>query len=128
MIGYIIRILINAFALLVIARLSDGAIAVHSFGAAVIVALVLGIAGATVKPVLLYLAEAASCALTCLTLGLWSLFLSFVVNGFLFWCAAQFIDGFSIRNNSFWTAAFGALVLAIVNTLSTSLTRGSKEK
>jgi uncharacterized membrane protein YvlD (DUF360 family) len=123
MISLLIRILINSAALLLIARLSNGAIIVHGFGAAALVALLLGVAGATVKPVLLWLANTMTCALSCLTLGLWSLFLSFLVNGLLFWGAAQFIEGFSIRNNSFWTAAIGAFVLAIVNSFATALTK-----
>lgn len=128
MIGFIIRVLINAFALLVIARLSEGAIVVHSFGAALVVCILIGITGATVKPFLLKMAKTVSCAFTCLTFGLWSLFLTFLVNGLIFWLCAQFVDGFSIKNNNFWTAAFGALVLAIVNVFATSLTRGDKEQ
>ena len=128
MIGFLIRTLINAVALLVIARLSDGAIIVRGFGAAALVALLLGLAGATVKPVLLWLANSMTCALSCLTLGLWSLFLSFVVNGFLFWLAAQYIDGFGVRNNSFWIAAIGAFVLAIVNSFATALTKKDDDR
>jgi len=128
MIGFIIRILINAFALLLIARLSEGAIRVSSFGAAFFVCLLIGVTGATVQPFLLKMANAVSCAFTCITFGLWSLFLTFLVNGLIFWLCAQFVEGFSVRNNNFWTAAFGALVLAIVNVFATSLTRGDKEK
>jgi uncharacterized membrane protein YvlD (DUF360 family) len=128
MISFLIRTAINAAALLIIARLSNGAIIVNSVGAAAVVALLLGIAGATVKPILLYLAHTMTCALTCLTLGLWSLFLSFLVNGLLFWLAAQFIDGFGVRNNSFWIAAIGALILAIVNAFATAITKKDNEK
>jgi uncharacterized membrane protein YvlD (DUF360 family) len=58
-----------------------------------------------------------------LTLGLWSLVLSFLINGFLFWLAAQVLVGFKIRDNSFWTACYGALALAVVNSLATVFTR-----
>lgn len=128
MMGFLIRTVINAVALLVIARLSDGAIIVRGFGAAALVALLLGVAGATVKPLLLWLANSTTCVLSCLTLGLWSLVVSFLVNGLLFWLAAQWIEGFGVRNNSFWVAAVGAFILAIVNTFATSLTKKDNEK
>ena len=126
--GFLIRILINAAALLFMARLSNGAIFVSSFPAAAFVALVLGIAGATVKPVLLWLANTMTCALSCLTLGLWSLFVSFVVNGFLFWLAAKWIDGFGVRDDNFWIAAVGAFIMAIVNSFASALTKKDNEK
>lgn len=114
--------------MLVIARISNGSIIVGSFFTALVVALILGLANATVKPMLLGLAKAMTCALSCLTLGLWSLALSFLMNGLMFWLAAQTLDGFKIRNNDFWTACWGALALAIVNALATVLTRRDDDK
>ncbi|HEX8833778.1 MAG TPA: phage holin family protein [Abditibacteriaceae bacterium] len=128
MIGFVIRIVINAVALLAIARLSDSNILVKSFLAALVVALVLGVANATVKPILYGIAKTMTCALSCLTLGLWSLALSWLINGALFWLAAQYLDGFSIRNNNFWTALWGALALSIVNALATVFTRREKDE
>ncbi|HEX8552881.1 MAG TPA: phage holin family protein [Abditibacteriaceae bacterium] len=128
MIPFLIRTAINAAALLLIARLSDGAIIVRSIPVALLVALVLGVAGATVKPILLAVAKGMTCALSCLTLGLWSFALSFLINGLLFWGAAQLLEGFEIKDNNFWTAAFGAFVLACVNVFATAITRGDDDK
>ena len=123
MLAFFLRIAINAIALLAIGRLSGGAIVIGSFGTALIVAAVLGVANATVKPVLLSIAKGMTRALSCLTLGLWSLALSFLMNGLMFWGAAQWFDGFRIYHNSFWTACWGALVLSCVNALATVFTR-----
>jgi len=128
MIPFIIRIAVNAVALLVIANVSGGAIFVKSFGVALVVALVLGVANATVKPILMAIAKAMTCVLSCLTLGLWSLALSFLINGFLFWITAQYLDGIKIRGNSFWTACFVALALSVINSLATVFTRREDEK
>ena len=126
MIGFIIRTVINALALLVIANLSGGHIIVRSFGAAVLVAVVLGLANAVVKPILYAVAKAMTCVLTCVTLGLWSLILSWLINGLLFWLAAEFLQGFGVT--SFWAALWGALALSIVNALATVFTRQEKEE
>ena len=125
MIGFIIRTVINALALLVIANLSDGHIVVRGFVAAVLVALVLGLANAVVKPILYAVAKAMTCVLTCVTLGLWSLILSWLINGLLFWAAAELIDGFDVTD--FWAALWGALALSIVNALATVFTRREKD-
>ena len=121
MLGFVLRTLINAVALLVIANLSGGNIIVRSFGAAVLVAIVLGLANAVVKPILYAVAKAMTCVLTCVTLGLWSLILSWLINGLLFWAAAELLQGFGVKN--FWAALWGALALSIVNALATVFTR-----
>ena len=126
MIPFIIRIAINAAALLLMAQLSDGAIVVRSFWSAFVVALVLGLAGATVKPLLESIAKNMTCVLSCLTLGLWSLVVTFLVNGLLFWLAAQWLDGIQIKNNSFWVAAVGAFILACVNAFASAITKDDK--
>lgn len=119
MTSFIIRTVINAGALLLIAALSGGQIQVHGFMAAVVAALVLGLANAVVKPILYAVANALTCALSCLTLGLWSLFLSWLISGFLFWLCGQYLPGFKIQHDNFWAAMWGALALSIVNALAT---------
>jgi putative membrane protein len=125
LLGFIIRTIINALALLVIANISGGQIIVRGFGAAVLVAVVLGLANAVVKPVLYAIAKTMTCVLTCVTLGLWSLILSWLINGLLFWGAAQLLQGFGVR--SFWAALWGALALSIVNALATVFTRREED-
>ena len=125
MIGFIIRTVISALALLVIANLSNGQIVVRGFVPAVLVAAALGLANAVVKPILYAVAKGMTCVLTCVTLGLWSLILSWLINGLLFWLAAKFIQGFDVA--SFWAALWGALALSIVNALATVFTRKEKD-
>jgi putative membrane protein len=125
MISFLIRTVINAVALLIIANVSGGQIQVQSFFAAVVAALVLGVANAVVKPILQFIAGGMTCVLSCLTLGLWSLILSWLINGFLFWAAGQLLSGFIVKG--FWAALLGALALSIVNALATVFTSGDKD-
>ena len=88
MTNLLVRWLIGALALLLVAYLLPG-IAVASFvPAAVVAALVLGLVNAFVRPVL----KALTLPLTCLTLGLFSL----VLNAVLFWGVAEVVAGFSV--------------------------------
>lgn len=127
MTAFIIRTVIVAVTLLIIASVSGNAIKIDNFTAAILTALILGAANAVVKPLLFGLAKSMTCVLSCLTLGLWSLFLSWLVSGFLFWLTAKYLPGFEIKNDSFWTAMWGALVLSIVNAVTTLFTHKDDE-
>ncbi|MCI0619753.1 phage holin family protein [Candidatus Wolfebacteria bacterium] len=96
------KILITALALLAVAYLVPG-IAVSEFLVALLVALVLGLLNLIVKPILVVL----TLPINILTLGLFL----WVINGFLFWLAAKFIEGFSV--SGFWTAVLGALIVSV---------------
>jgi putative membrane protein len=126
MIGFLIRLVVNAVALIVIANVSNGEIQVTNFTHAFIAALVLGLANAVVKPILQAVAGGMTCMLSCLTLGLWSLILSWLINALLFWGAGQLLDGFEVKG--FWAAMLGALALSIVNALATVFTRDNKDE
>ena len=115
MISFLIRIAVNAVALLVIAGMSGDAIAFKGFGNAVLAALVLGVANAVVKPVLQTVAEGMTCVLSCLTLGLSSLLISWLLNGLLFYLAGNTLGLFEVK--TFWAAMLGALALSIVNAI-----------
>jgi len=119
MIAFGIRVLINAVALLLIAGASNKYIIVTDFGGALWAALVLGVANAVVKPILQGIAGAVTCVLSCITLGLWSLALSWLLNAFLFYQVGQLLNGFEVKG--FWPAMWGALALSIVNALATTL-------
>ena len=125
MISFIIRTVINAVALLVIASVSGGYIVIENYIAAFVAAVVLGLANAVVKPILFGIAKTMTCVLSCLTLGLWSLVLSWLINGLLFYAAGQFVPGFSVKG--FWPPLWGALALSIVNAVATVLTSRDKE-
>ena len=113
MFALLLRWLINAAALLALPYLFD-AIRVESFYTALIVALVLGLVNALVRPVLVLL----TLPVTILTLG----FFILVINALLFWFVASFIEGFTVTG--FWTAFFGALVYALISWILSALLLG----
>lgn len=80
---------------------------VKGFGNALLAALVIGIANAIIRPVLLLL----TLPLNILTLGLFT----FVVNAIVLKICARLLSGFDI--DGFGNAVLGAIVLAIMNTL-----------
>lgn len=101
---------INALALLALPYLFDS-IKVDSFVTAMIVALVLGLVNAVIRPLLVLL----TLPVTILTLGLFI----FVINGLLFWFVASFIEGFAVAG--FWPAVFGAIAYSLISWLCSAL-------
>lgn len=99
----IISWLISAVAILITAYILPG-VAVSGFGVAVIVALVLGILNALIKPILVLL----TLPINILTLGLFTL----VINAALVLLATKIVPGFIV--NGFWMAVIFGLVLSIV--------------
>jgi putative membrane protein len=109
--GFILRLVLNALVLLLVAHLIEG-IRVSSFGTALIAALVLGLLNALVKPVLFIL----TLPINVLTLGLFT----FVINAFILWLAAALVPGFAI--DRFLTALLAAIVMALINMLISLVT------
>jgi len=99
----LIHWLISATAVYVTANMLSG-ITIRSFGAALIVALVLGLVNALIKPVLVFF----SIPLLLLTLGLFML----VINALLLQLAAWAVDGFAVQ--SFWWAVLGSVCISVV--------------
>ena len=109
--------IINALSLLALPYLFDS-IRVESFYTAMIVAVVLGLVNAIVRPMLVLL----TLPVTIVTLGLFI----FVINGLLFWFVASFVEGFSV--DGFWPAVFGAIAYSVISWLcSAILLRGDKK-
>jgi putative membrane protein len=107
--------LINAIALFSIPFLMHS-IKVDSLAAALVAALVLGLVNTLIRPVLLLL----TLPVTVLSLGLFI----FIVNGFMFWMVAKWVDGFHV--DSFLAAIGGALLYSIISwALSALLLRNS---
>ena len=98
--------LISALAIFAIALYLPG-FEVDSFITALIVAFVLGIVNAIIKPVLIIF----TLPITILTLGLFS----FVINAALIWIVAYFVPGFTITG--FAPALAAAVALWLINTL-----------
>jgi putative membrane protein len=102
--------LINALALLALPYIFTS-IKVETFYTALIVALILGLINAVIRPVLVLL----TLPLTILTLGLFI----FVINGLLFWLVASFVEGFQV--GGFWPAVFGAIVYSLISWAAAAL-------
>ncbi|MBV7538616.1 phage holin family protein [Duganella sp. sic0402] len=107
--------LINAVALLAVPYLMHS-VDVTSIGAALVAALVLGLVNTLIRPVLLLL----TLPVTVLSLGLFI----FLVNGFMFWLVAQWVDGFHV--DSYLSAVGGAVLYSIISwALSTLLLKNA---
>ncbi|NTU53451.1 MAG: phage holin family protein [Chlorobiaceae bacterium] len=103
MLRILIYWLINATAVYVTAHMLSG-ISITTFGAALIVALVLGLINALLKPVLVFF----SIPFLIVTLGLFML----VINALLLQLSAWLVDGFAVQ--SFWWAMLGSLCISLV--------------
>lgn len=119
MLSFLLRLIVSAFALFFIAGASGGTIQVNGAAAAIIAALVLGVANALVKPILMFIAGTITLPLSCITLGLWSLVLSWLLNAALFYGVGRALDDFEVRG--FWPAMLGALAMSVVNSLASAL-------
>jgi putative membrane protein len=99
----LIRVLAVAATLLLISKYVPG-IEVSSLYTAVIVAVIWGIIGLTIRPVLTIL----TLPINIITFGLFS----FIINALLFWFLATFIAGFSVAG--FIPALIGSAILSLV--------------
>jgi len=111
----ILRLIINALIILGIAYFFPG-IEVSGFYSALIVALVLGLINAIIRPILVFL----TLPVNILTLGLFTL----VINAFLFWFVSTVVKGFYV--DSFSVAFFGALILWLISWLTNSFVKAIK--
>jgi putative membrane protein len=98
------HLLLSGLAVFVAARLLPG-VSVDGYGTALIVAVVLGVANAVLKPILLLL----TLPINILTLGLFT----FVIIGGLVELTSALVPGFRV-GGFLWALAF-AFVLAVVN-------------
>ena len=101
---------INAGSLLLLPMIMP-AVQVASFGTALVVAVVLGLLNAVLRPVLIVL----TLPINLLTLGLFIL----VINGLMFWLAANFLEGFTV--SSFGWAIGAALLYSLISWALSSL-------
>ena len=102
--------LLNAVALLAVAYLMPS-VQIDSFGAALIGALVLGLANAVVRPILVLL----TLPVTILTLGLFLL----VINGAVFLGVSRLVSGFEVAG--LWSAILAAVLYSIISFLLSAL-------
>ncbi len=107
--------LINAGALFSLPYILTG-VKMDDFTTAIVVALVLGFLNTIIRPILVIL----TLPINIVTLGLFT----FVINGFLFWVVAKWIEGFSVA--SFGWAIAGALLYSVISWAVSSLLLSSK--
>lgn len=99
----ILRFALTAGAFWIVAHYLPG-ISIANWKAAIVLALLWGLIGFTVKPVLLLL----TLPINLLTFGLFTL----VINGFLLWLLGGVVKGFEV--DTFVHAIIGALVLSVL--------------
>ncbi len=104
--------LVSSVSLLVVAYIIPG-FRVDGFKAALIAALVIGLVNGTIGLLLKIL----TFPLTIVTLGIMWL----VVNALMLMLASKFVNGFQIAG--FWTAFFGGILLSIVNSILSGVTK-----
>jgi putative membrane protein len=107
--GFLIRVIVNAAAILLAASVVPG-VAVRSVTAALIAGFVLAVINAIVRPILILL----TLPLTLVTLGLFI----FVLNAFCFWLASVFVPGLTVQG--FWSAFLGSLIVSSVSWVLTA--------
>lgn len=98
--------IVSALAILITSYLLPG-VRINDFLTALLVAVVLGIANAFLKPILIFL----TLPITILTLGLFTL----VINAFLIILTSNLVSGFTV--DGFISAFLFSLVLSVINSL-----------
>ncbi|HLT32972.1 MAG TPA: phage holin family protein [Aquaticitalea sp.] len=112
----IIRILLTAVAVVVLAKFLPG-VDVAGFFGAIVVAIVLALLNAILKPILIIL----TLPITIVTLGLFLL----VINACIILMASEFLDGFSV--SGFWIALLFSLLLSLLQSLLFSILKEDKK-
>lgn len=110
MIGLIVRLFINAFALVLMTLIVPG-LDLAGFSTAITAALVWGLVNTLVRPIFSFF----TFPLQLLTLGLFTL----VINGAMLFLTAKLVPGFFIQG--FSSAFIGALVLSIISLILTHI-------
>jgi len=100
----LVRLAINVFALLVVEYLVPGFVLADIY-AAIVAAIVVGVANTFLKPVL----QLIALPISILTFGIFA----FLINVLLLWGSSLIVPGFSIA--SFSTALIASLVLTLVS-------------
>lgn len=113
----IIRILIGALSILVLAYLLPG-VSVSGFGAAIVASIIIGLVNGFVKPIVTFF----TIPITILTLGLFL----FVINACMILLADKLVSGFHV--DTFWWALIFSVLLSIVNSMFQNLAEEKLKK
>ncbi len=104
--SFLVKVIVTAFAVVIGSYFIPG-VTVADFLTAIVVAFVLGLLNAILKPILVVL----TIPVTVLTLGLFLL----VINAFIIQIAAHFVKGFEV--SSFGVALLFGILLAVISWL-----------
>lgn len=128
---FIIRVVINAFALWVVTLIPVLEVTVRPFAPGETLQLVLTLLAvaaifAIVNTIIGTIIKVVAFPLYILTFGL----ISFVVNGFLLWLTAWITSGFGwgLSVDSFWWGIVAAIVISIINAVFGAILRPQKKK
>jgi putative membrane protein len=105
--NFVTRILITAVVAFGLSYILQAGIHIDTFWTALVLAIVLAILNAIVKPILIIL----TFPLTLFTFGLFL----FVINAFMILLASKFVKGFKV--DGFWWALLFSLLLSILTSL-----------
>ena len=103
----LLRWLLTAVSLLIVAHLFPGLLKVKGVVAALVASLAIGLINAVVKPIVIFL----TLPLTLLTFGLFLL----VINALMLLMASWLVPGFEVQG--FWGALIGSLLISLVSWL-----------
>jgi putative membrane protein len=117
MVKFILKIFFTAAVILGLARLLPG-VQIDSYWTAIVVALVLAVLNAFIRPILIFLTLPA-------TLVTFGLFL-FVINAGIILLDAYFVHGFKI--NSFWWALVFSILLSVILSFFDGLEKQQEHK
>lgn len=112
---FILRLVINALIIIGITYLVPG-ISVSSFYTALLVAIILGLVNAIIRPIIILL----TLPVNILSLGLFTL----VINALLFWLVSTMVKGFNV--DGFMPAFWGALLLWLASWVTSGFIRSMK--
>lgn len=127
---FIIRVVINAFALWVVTLIPVLEVVVRPFAPGETLQLVLTLLAvaaifALVNSIIGTIIKVVAFPLYILTLGL----ISFIVNGFLLWLTAWITSGFGwgLSVGSFWWGVVAAIIISIINAVLGAILRPQKK-
>lgn len=111
----LVKILLSSIGVVIASYLLPG-VEVDQFTTAIIIAVLISLLNVTVKPLLIIL----TIPLTVFTLGLFLL----VINAVIILIASSVVSGFVV--DSFWWALIFSLVLSLINSLLTDVSKDQK--
>ena len=113
---FLAQLIISALAVIITSLILPG-VHINSPLTGVIVAAVLAVLNAIIKPILVIL----TIPITVITLGLFLL----VINAAIILLASYLVDGFNVQD--FWTALFFSIILSLVTSVFNNLSKDKRD-